>query len=84
MVIDAHHWQHHYWRESRYAYLCVDCQFGRRFSMGSICQPGIDQLPFQSECGIPFPPPVTYQMVNFLKKAEDEDFFDIGTRFSPI
>lgn len=28
--------------------------------------------------------PVTYQVVNFLKKAEDEDFFDIGTRFSPI
>lgn len=28
--------------------------------------------------------PLTYQVVNFLKKAEDEDFYDIGTRYSPI
>ncbi len=28
--------------------------------------------------------PVTYQVVNFLKKAEKEDFFDIGTRFTPV
>jgi queuosine precursor transporter len=28
--------------------------------------------------------PITYQVVRFLKKAEKEDFYDIGTRFSPI
>jgi uncharacterized integral membrane protein (TIGR00697 family) len=28
--------------------------------------------------------PVTYQVVDFLKKIEDEDFFDIGTRFTPV
>ena len=28
--------------------------------------------------------PLTYQVVNFLKKAEDEDFFDIGTRYTPV
>ncbi len=28
--------------------------------------------------------PLTYQVVHFLKKAENEDFYDIGTRFSPI
>ena len=28
--------------------------------------------------------PVTYQVVNFLKKAEEEDYFDIGTRFTPV
>ena len=28
--------------------------------------------------------PLTYQVVRFLKKAENEDFYDIGTRFSPI
>lgn len=28
--------------------------------------------------------PITYQVVNFLKKEENEDFFDIGTRFTPI
>ncbi len=28
--------------------------------------------------------PVTYQVVNFLKKAENEDYFDIGTRFTPV
>lgn len=28
--------------------------------------------------------PITYQVVRFLKKSENEDFYDIGTRFSPI
>jgi len=28
--------------------------------------------------------PITYRIVNGLKKAENEDFYDIGTRFSPI
>lgn len=28
--------------------------------------------------------PLTYQVVRFLKKAENEDYYDIGTRFSPI
>ncbi|MDP2966536.1 MAG: queuosine precursor transporter [Pelolinea sp.] len=28
--------------------------------------------------------PVTYQIVNFLKKEENEDYFDIGTRFTPV
>ena len=28
--------------------------------------------------------PLTYQVVRFLKKAENEDFYDVGTRFSPI
>jgi hypothetical protein len=28
--------------------------------------------------------PATYQIVNFLKKEEDEDYFDIGTRFTPV
>jgi uncharacterized integral membrane protein (TIGR00697 family) len=28
--------------------------------------------------------PITYQAVRFLKKAEKEDYYDIGTRFSPI
>jgi len=28
--------------------------------------------------------PLTYWVVNKLKKAENEDFYDIGTRFSPV
>jgi len=28
--------------------------------------------------------PITYRVVNFLKKEENEDFFDIGTRFTPV
>lgn len=28
--------------------------------------------------------PLTYQVVRFMKKAENEDYYDIGTRFSPI
>ncbi len=28
--------------------------------------------------------PVTYRVVGFLKRAEGEDYFDIGTNFSPI
>ena len=28
--------------------------------------------------------PITYQVVNFLKKAENEDFYDIGTKFTPV
>lgn len=28
--------------------------------------------------------PVTYRVVNLLKKEENEDYFDIGTRFSPL
>jgi len=28
--------------------------------------------------------PITYWVVNHLKKAEQEDYYDIGTRFSPI
>lgn len=28
--------------------------------------------------------PVTYWVVNSLKKAEKEDYFDIGTRFTPV
>jgi len=28
--------------------------------------------------------PFTYRVVNGLKKAENEDFFDIGTRFTPV
>ncbi len=28
--------------------------------------------------------PVTYWVVNSLKKAENEDFYDIGTKFSPV
>ena len=28
--------------------------------------------------------PITYQVVNFLKKAEDEDFFDTSTHFTPV
>lgn len=28
--------------------------------------------------------PVTYQVVGFLKRAENEDYFDIGTNFSPL
>ncbi len=28
--------------------------------------------------------PVTYRVVAFLKKAENEDFYDIGTDFSPL
>jgi uncharacterized integral membrane protein (TIGR00697 family) len=28
--------------------------------------------------------PVTYWVVNSLKKAEHEDYYDIGTRFSPV
>jgi hypothetical protein len=28
--------------------------------------------------------PITYRVVNFLKKEEDEDYFDIGTRFTPV
>jgi len=28
--------------------------------------------------------PITYQVVRWLKKAENEDYYDIGTRFSPI
>ena len=28
--------------------------------------------------------PVTYRVVNGLKKAEHEDFYDRGTRFTPV
>lgn len=28
--------------------------------------------------------PLTYQVVGFLKRAENEDFYDIGTNFSPL
>lgn len=28
--------------------------------------------------------PLTYALVNFLKKAEQEDFYDIHTRFNPF
>jgi uncharacterized integral membrane protein (TIGR00697 family) len=28
--------------------------------------------------------PVTYKVVGFLKRAENEDFFDVGTNFSPL
>jgi hypothetical protein len=28
--------------------------------------------------------PVTYRIVHFLKRAENEDFFDIGTNFNPF
>ena len=28
--------------------------------------------------------PFTYRVVGFLKRAEHEDFFDIGTNFSPL
>ncbi len=28
--------------------------------------------------------PITYRIVKGLKKAENEDFYDIGTRFTPI
>jgi uncharacterized integral membrane protein (TIGR00697 family) len=28
--------------------------------------------------------PVTYRVVNWLKRAEDEDYYDIGTNFSPF
>ena len=28
--------------------------------------------------------PVTYWVVNSLKKAEQEDFYDIGTKFTPV
>lgn len=28
--------------------------------------------------------PITYQVVRFLKKAESEDFYDIGTNFTPF
>ena len=28
--------------------------------------------------------PFTYLIVNFLKKAEDEDYFDRGTDFTPF
>jgi len=28
--------------------------------------------------------PITYIVVNSLKKAEEEDYFDIGTRFTPV
>ena len=28
--------------------------------------------------------PVTYRVVNLLKKEENEDYFDIGTRFTPV
>jgi uncharacterized integral membrane protein (TIGR00697 family) len=28
--------------------------------------------------------PATYWVVNSLKKAEDEDYYDIGTKFSPV
>ena len=28
--------------------------------------------------------PITYQVVRFLKKAENEDFYDTNTRFTPI
>jgi len=28
--------------------------------------------------------PVTYRIVNFLKRAEHEDYYDRGTDFSPF
>jgi uncharacterized integral membrane protein (TIGR00697 family) len=28
--------------------------------------------------------PVTYKIINFLKKEEAEDYYDIGTRFTPV
>jgi uncharacterized PurR-regulated membrane protein YhhQ (DUF165 family) len=28
--------------------------------------------------------PVTYQVVGFLKKAEQEDYYDVGTDFTPF
>ena len=28
--------------------------------------------------------PVTYRVVAFLKRAEHEDYYDIGTNFSPL
>ena len=28
--------------------------------------------------------PVTYRVVNFLKRAEGEDYYDIGTNFTPL
>ena len=28
--------------------------------------------------------PVTYRVVAFLKKAEQEDYYDIGTNFTPF
>jgi uncharacterized integral membrane protein (TIGR00697 family) len=28
--------------------------------------------------------PITYKIVNFLKKEESEDYYDIGTRFTPV
>ena len=28
--------------------------------------------------------PLTYRVVGFLKRAEHEDYFDIGTNFSPL
>jgi hypothetical protein len=28
--------------------------------------------------------PLTYRVVNFLKRAEQEDYFDRGTNFTPF
>ncbi len=28
--------------------------------------------------------PITYRVVNFLKRAENEDYFDVGTNFTPF
>jgi queuosine precursor transporter len=28
--------------------------------------------------------PLTYRIVGFLKRAENEDYYDIGTNFSPL
>ena len=28
--------------------------------------------------------PFTYKVVGFLKRAENEDYYDIGTNFSPL
>ncbi len=28
--------------------------------------------------------PFTYQIVNFLKRAENEDYYDVNTNFSPF
>lgn len=82
MALDADHWQHPYRRGHRYPVVRSYCFYGH--------VPGYVLLEmiisnYIFKCSVEtLVTPFTYQVINFLKKAEHEDYYDYGTDFNPF
>ena len=83
MALDAHHRQHHRRRGVDTLIFVMIATLAGVFQWEVFASLVLTNYLFKVGVEVVFTP-ITYQVVRFLKKAENEDYYDTDTRFTPI